>query len=225
MEKQRVYSQRKRQVKEISKEKVKKWGRIRYKQANNIYGVEIKNWIKGALRPGARTGHPILSPAGKTLNVQTARKADEPNVRQTASERRRNSSRRQWPQCWLWHCYIKLQFYRRAMADHDPLECQAINGILSWHVVLWVHCSTHPHLHNSDICADIPIAIRYYRVPTLWLGVRKRIRPVKIEWQGAGVVICLEWAPDCLHMVQLMPLPSTSSLASLKSRLVLSFWQ
>jgi len=43
MEKQLVYSQRKRQVREISKKKVKKWGRIRYKQANNIYGVEIKN--------------------------------------------------------------------------------------------------------------------------------------------------------------------------------------
>jgi len=42
------------------------------------------------------------------------------------------------------------------------------------------------------------------------------------------VVICLERGADCLHMVQLMPLPSqpktSSSLASLKSRLVLPFW-
>ena len=40
------------------------------------------------------------------------------------------------------------------------------------------------------------------------------------------MVVCLEQGADCLHMVQLMPLhPKTpSSLASLKSRLVLRFW-
>jgi len=55
-----------------------------------------------------------------------------------------------------------------------------------------------------------------------WLGVRKSIRPVKIEWWGVDVVICLVWGADCLHMVQLMPLlPKTPSyLASFKSRLV-----
>ena len=61
---------------------------------------------------------------------------------------------------------------------------------------------------------------------TLWLDVRKSIRPVKIEWWGVGVVVCLERGADCLHMVQLMPLhPLTpSSLASFKSILVLPFW-
>jgi len=39
-----------------------------------------------------------------------------------------------------------------------------------------------------------------------WLGGRKGIRPVKTEWWGAGMVICLEWGAD-LHMAQLMPLP------------------
>ena len=58
-----------------------------------------------------------------------------------------------------------------------------------------------------------------------WLMVRKSIQPVKIDWQGIGVVICLERGADCLHMVQLMPLlPKTlSSLASFKYRLVLPF--
>jgi len=51
------------------------------------------------------------------------------------------------------------------------------------------------------------------------LGGRKGIQPVKTEWWGAGVVICLERGAD-LHMAQLMPL----SLASAKSRLVLPFW-
>ena len=58
------------------------------------------------------------------------------------------------------------------------------------------------------------------------LGVRKSIWPVNIDWWGIGVVICLERGGDYLHMVQLIPLhPKTpSSLASFKSRLVLSFW-
>jgi len=41
-----------------------------------------------------------------------------------------------------------------------------------------------------------------------WLGGRKGIRPVKTEWCGAGMVICLERGAD-LHMAQLMPLPLT----------------
>ena len=57
-----------------------------------------------------------------------------------------------------------------------------------------------------------------------WLGGRKGIRPVKTEWWGAGVVICLERGAD-LHTAQLMPLPLTTlSLASVNFRLVLPFW-
>jgi len=53
-----------------------------------------------------------------------------------------------------------------------------------------------------------------------WLAVRKSIRPIKSEWRGAGVVICLERGANDLPMVQLMPLPLPSFLASLKPRLV-----
>jgi len=45
------------------------------------------------------------------------------------------------------------------------------------------------------------------------LGGRKGIRPVKTEWWGAGVVICLEQGAD-LYMAQLMPLPLTVSCFS-----------
>jgi len=41
----------------------------------------------------------------------------------------------------------------------------------------------------------------------------KGIRPVKTEWCGAGVVICLERGAD-LHVAQLMPLPLTFSCFS-----------
>jgi len=36
------------------------------------------------------------------------------------------------------------------------------------------------------------------------------MRPVKTEWWGAGMVICLEQGAD-LHVAQLMPLPLTIS--------------
>ena len=46
-----------------------------------------------------------------------------------------------------------------------------------------------------------------------WLGGRKGIRPVKTEWWGAGIAICLERGAD-LHTAQLMPLPLTVSCFS-----------
>jgi len=56
-----------------------------------------------------------------------------------------------------------------------------------------------------------------------WAAGRAGTRPVKNEWWwGACMVICLEWDAD-LHMAQLMPLPLLS-LASVKFRLILSFW-
>ena len=58
---------------------------------------------------------------------------------------------------------------------------------------------------------------QYCFVPSVlrrcWLGCRKGIRPVKTEWWGAGVVVCLERGAD-LHMAQLMPLPLTVSCFS-----------
>jgi len=45
------------------------------------------------------------------------------------------------------------------------------------------------------------------------LGDRKGIRPVKNEWWGVGVVVCLERGAD-LHTAQLMPLSLTVSCSS-----------
>ena len=58
-----------------------------------------------------------------------------------------------------------------------------------------------------------------------WLGARKRSACKKIKWWGVGVVISLKRGAHCLHMVQIMPLHPKilSSLASFKSRLVLTF--
>ena len=46
-----------------------------------------------------------------------------------------------------------------------------------------------------------------------WLDGRKGIRPVKTEWWGTGMDICLERGAD-LHMAHLMPLPLTVSCFS-----------
>jgi len=45
------------------------------------------------------------------------------------------------------------------------------------------------------------------------LGGRKGIRPVKNEWWGVGVVVCLERGAG-LRVAQLMPLPLTVSCSS-----------
>jgi len=42
------------------------------------------------------------------------------------------------------------------------------------------------------------------------LGGRKGIQPVKTEWWGTGMVVCLKLGAN-LHMAQLMPLPLTVS--------------
>ena len=55
-----------------------------------------------------------------------------------------------------------------------------------------------------------------------WLGGRKGIRPVKTEWWGAGMVICLERSAD-LHMASWCHCHSLS-LASVKSWLILPLW-
>ena len=52
-----------------------------------------------------------------------------------------------------------------------------------------------------------------------WLLGRKGILLVRTEWQGSGVLICLERGAD-FHMAKLMAPP----LTSVKSRLVLPFW-
>ena len=62
----------------------------------------------------------------------------------------------------------------------------------------------HQTEHQSISPTDLPPSVLW----SCWLGGRKGIRPVKNEWWGTGMVICLERDAD-LHMAQLMPLPLT----------------
>jgi len=48
---------------------------------------------------------------------------------------------------------------------------------------------------------------------TLLVGHQEE-HPASKKWWAVGVVICLKWSADCLHMVQLMPLPSQNPIIS-----------
>jgi len=77
---------------------------------------------------------------------------------------------------------------------------------------------------NTTISANVVLLHCFQRFDTVGWASGRASGLCKIEWWGVGVVVCLERGANCLHIVQLMPLSSPSSLASFKSRLVLSFW-
>jgi len=75
-----------------------------------------------------------------------------------------------------------------------------------------VHTHTHPF--NGPLSGSTRVS-RYQKGKTNldFTGARDSEWPVKTEWWGAGMVICLERGAD-LHVVQLMPLPLTVSCFS-----------
>ena len=83
----------------------------------------------------------------------------------------------------------------------------------------WCHCCPKPchflpHLNRDWFYLSyLPSVLLPSVLWCCWLGSRKGIRPVKTEWWGAGMVICLERGAD-LYMAQLMPLPHTVSCFS-----------
>jgi len=81
---------------------------------------------------------------------------------------------------------------------------------------LFIH-SQHK-LYNKSKNGNISSILHPLHVPSVlwccWFGGRKGIQPVKTEWWGAGVVICLRQGAD-LHMAQLMSLPLTVSCFSI----------
>jgi len=70
---------------------------------------------------------------------------------------------------------------------------------------------------SSSRIIEVSFYYQHFLLPSVlwccWLDSRKGIRPVKTEWWGAGMVMCLERGAD-LHMAQLMPLPLTVSCFS-----------
>jgi len=69
------------------------------------------------------------------------------------------------------------------------------------------------HAYTNSYFIHVPSVLLPSVLWRCWLGSRKGIRPVKTEWWGTGIVICLKWRAD-LHMAQLVPLPLTVSCFS-----------
>ena len=68
------------------------------------------------------------------------------------------------------------------------------------------------HAHNISVMPSVLMPSLFWRC--FLAPGRASGRPVKIERWGVGVVFCLERGADCLHMVQLMPLPSQNPVIS-----------
>ena len=124
--------------------------------------------------------------------------------------------------------YVKFQCCSFSFQERTTIWADVCKRHSIWKVVNISRFLTSQRFVRSTLCSWL-ICLRVVYMPSVlwhcWLDVRKSIRPVKIDWWGVDVVVCLEWGAD-LHMVQLMPLhPLTlSSLASFKCRLVLPFW-
>jgi len=80
-----------------------------------------------------------------------------------------------------------------------------LRQLRTWCARRWCYCTAYYQLF-------IITSTVMYKNPSVlwrcWLGGRKGIRPVKKQWYGAGMVICLERCAD-FHTTQLMPLPLT----------------
>jgi len=56
-----------------------------------------------------------------------------------------------------------------------------------------------------------------------WLCIGESIQPVKIEWWGVNVIVCMKWGADCVWSSWCHS-RTPSSLASFKPGLVIPFW-
>jgi len=114
----------------------------------------------------------------------------------------------------LYYCIFHFRYFRfptvTAVLPLSPLPCRSLLQVLT--VDLSQLC-----LIWSNIGLAAPSVLW-----CCWLGSRKGIRPVKTEWWGAGMVICLEQGAD-LHIAQLMPLLLTVSCFN-KIQIGLPFW-
>ena len=171
-----------------------------YKQANNTYSAEIKNRIKGALRPGARIGHAKYEHHHEFSILQQSFFFSWIFIMFRGFwilfTPHRNATKVRW--CVLVKAY-SLEVPRSTSASYWMM-------LLRWSPFI------------KTLCFDLPSVLS-----CCWLGGRKGIRPVKklsggvLAWLSvwSEVQTCI-W-PSWCHCDSL-------SLASVKSRLVLPLW-
>ena len=156
LEMERVHSQRKRQVKEkISKEKVErkgKWGSIRYKQANNTYStkIEIKNRMKGTLRPAARTGQQLVvhvrclgRPALPSSGLEAGRRRGNSYWRDGAAAATLDTTEEEELASLLKDCVstsVLPPAGKQINHSHQALPLLHYHGVVSWWYNPHCHC-------------------------------------------------------------------------------------
>ena len=95
-----------------------------------------------------------------------------------------------------------------------------------WHCRQLVKCDILTVSSRSESAFNFTVPLSVILPLVLWccwLGDGKGIRPVKNWVRIAGVVVCLKWGANDLHMVQLMPKPP-HHLCFSKIQNGLSFW-
>ena len=95
--------------------------------------------------------------------------------------------------------YLVALPIRFQLAMHELMLCH--------HLLINAFSYLHLRGPTSAMCLQSRSAV------TLLVGWQEGHLPVKTEWWGVGVVICLERGAD-LHTAQLMPLPLTVSCFS-----------
>ena len=104
----------------------------------------------------------------------------------------------------------RVSWYQKGKTNLDFTEAR--DSEWQWHQL--GHMQVCTSLQTDNHASTPPLSFLTGRMPFLppnqqrqsTEGNRKGIWPVKSEWWGAGVVVCLERGAD-LHMAQLMPLP------------------
>jgi len=113
--------------------------------------------------------------------------------------------------------------YSSLLEAHQPSRCERLqtgspsNQMVVLKKRLLYGPSKSAEKQQTHLLEDVLITYMIYKMTLIrkwvwnlwrcWLGGRKGIRPIKTEWWGVGMVICLECGANNLHMVKLMPLP------------------
>jgi len=87
----------------------------------------------------------------------------------------------------------------------DSQKCLKIPN--SWCYQIWTDFQNYIGRLNSNFAVYYFWRAHLQCFDTVGWVSGEKIRPVKIEWWGAGVVVCLEWGANNLHMIHLTTLP------------------
>ena len=101
---------------------------------------------------------------------------------------------------------------RRSLTQRQVCKNQSLRPLWLWFLLL-IGVKWQQRLNNIKGALSLPWRVQWWtrnvcansrqQLPSVlwhcWLGVRKSIRPVKIDWWCVGVVVCLQQGADCLH--------------------------